>query len=100
MILPSALGIITVDLHGGRTHSWATGVRLFPDGDQLRLEWFEDQHPHSCAVVRTPRIVGDRLHLHTDPHGPVVVRALTPADTWPVFPANVTAWEAHLQELL
>jgi hypothetical protein len=99
MILPSALGVLTIDLHDGQTHQWATGVRLFHHGDQLRLEWFEDQHPHGCAVIGMPRIVGDQLRLDTDPHGPVVVRAIGPSDTWLVFPANCTAWEAHQQGL-
>jgi hypothetical protein len=96
VILPDALGVLTVDLHDGHTHSWATGVRLFGRPGQLRLEWCEDQHPHSCEVVGEPRIVDDQLHLVTDPHGPVVVRAIGPGDTWSVHgPAgSMTAWEA------
>jgi hypothetical protein len=90
-------GVLTVDLHGH--HSWATGVRLFGPPGELRLECFGDQHPHSCAVVGRPRIVDDRLHLDTDPHGPVVVRAIGPEDDWPVFPVGVSTWEAVQQGL-
>jgi hypothetical protein len=49
---------------------------------------------NSCAVVGPPRIVGDKLHMDTEPHGPVVVRAIGPHDTWRVWPAGVTAGEA------
>lgn len=37
-MLPDALGVLTVDLHDGLTHQWATGVRLFGRPGQLRLE--------------------------------------------------------------
>ncbi len=94
MILPTALGVVTVDLYGGQTHQWATGVRLFGREGELRLEWFEDEHPHSCAVVGAPRVIGDELHLEADPHGPMVVRAIGPGDTWRVFPSGLTAWKA------
>jgi hypothetical protein len=55
VILPTALGVLTVELHGAQTHQWATGVRLSGLDGQLSLEWFEDEHPHTCAVVGTPR---------------------------------------------
>ena len=93
MILPTALGVLTVDLPGGG-HQWATGVRRHGPPGRLRLEWNEDQHPHSCSVVGPPRIVDGELHVDTDPHGPLVVRAIGPEDTWLVWPAGITAWEA------
>ncbi len=93
MILPSALGVLIVDLPGGR-HQWATGVRLHDRPGRLMFEWHEDQHPHACEVVGEPQVVGAALHLETDPHGTVVVRRVGPEDTWMVWPAGVTAWEA------
>lgn len=99
-MLPDALGVLAVDLDGGAVHNMSTGVRLYGPPGQLRLEWHEDQHPHSCAVVGDPRVVGDQMHLDTDAHGPVVVRAIGPGDTWLVFPASCTAWEAVQQGLL
>jgi hypothetical protein len=37
---------------------------------------------------------GDHLLIDTAQHGQVVVRAFDATDTWLVFPANSSAWEA------
>jgi hypothetical protein len=91
--LPNALGVLVVDLAGG-VHQWATAVRLHGPAGDLRLEWHEDEHPHSCGVIGDPQVVWEELHLDTERHGAVVVRRVGPEDTWRVWPAGVTAWEA------
>ena len=44
-----------------------------------------------------PTMVGDTLQVPTADHGVLVLRPIGPEDTWPVFPGNLTAWEAVRQ---
>lgn len=99
MMLPEAVGPVAIDLHDrGDVHEWAVGVRLFDQGGQLRLEWHGGHH-HVCQLTGPPVVDGARLLVPTVEHGQLVLRAFDPSDTWRVFPANCTAWEAHQRGL-
>lgn len=96
-MIPDALGPVALDLPGG-AHEWATGVRLLDHDGQLRLVW-HGGHEHVCQLTSLPVVDGQRLLLHTHDHGVVVLRAFDPGDTWLVFPAGCSAWEAYSQGL-
>lgn len=97
LMLPEALGPVAVDLPGGG-HEWAVGVRIYGSPGQLRLEWFGGHH-HVCQLTGPPVVHGDRLLASTAEHDQLVLRSFDPSDTWPVFPAGCTAWEAYGQGL-
>ena len=97
VMLPEAVGPVALDLYG-ESHEWAVGVRIYDRGGQLRLEWFGGHH-HVSQLTGRPGVDGDRLLVPTAEHGQLVLRAFDAGDTWPVFPANCTAWEAYRQGL-
>ncbi len=87
-------GPVAVDVAGG--HEWATEVTVYPSDTGRLLSW--QGGPHHVNRIDGPlEMVGDALRAPTVEHGLVVVRPIGPQDTWPVFPANLTAWEAAQQ---
>lgn len=97
MMLPEAVGPVALDLYGD-SHEWAVGVRIYGPPSQLRLEWFGGHH-HVVQLTGPPVVDGDRLVVTTAEHGQLVLRPIGPGDTWLVFPANCSAWEAYRQGL-
>lgn len=87
-------GPVAVDLSD--VHEWATEVTVYRGDTGPLLSW-QGGHHHVNRINGALRMVGDSLHVPTVDHGLVVVRPIGPQDTWPVFPANLTAWEAAQQ---
>jgi hypothetical protein len=84
-------GPVAVEVRGG--HEWATNVTVAVDDAGGLLSWYGG-HEHVNRINGPLAMVGDALHVPTDDHGIVIIRPIGPEDTWTVFPANVTAWEA------
>jgi hypothetical protein len=99
VMLPTVIpGPLALDLPGG-DHEWATWIR-FEEGDgETWLDWHGGHH-HRNRLTGPPLCVASALHVPTQELGTVVLRPIGPADTWKVFPANLSAWEAYRRGLL
>ena len=93
----SVPGPLALDLPDDTGHEWVTTVRIDTDDDAPTLDWHGGHH-HRNRITGPIRVDGEALYVPTD-LGPLVLRPISPADTWRVYPANVTAWEAHQQGL-
>ena len=58
------------------------------------MVWHGD-HERVCRVISPPLVDGAALLIDTAEHRRLVLRAFGPNDTWLVFPANCSAWEAY-----
>jgi hypothetical protein len=87
-------GPVAVDVRG--SHEWATNVTIERTDTVQFLSWHGGHH-HVNRINGRLTLVGDALQVPTPDHRLVVVRPIGPQDTWKVFPANVTAWEAVQQ---
>ena len=87
-------GPLALDIHD--FHEWVTSVHIERAHDGQFLSWHGGHH-HMNRISGPVELVGDALHIPTAEHGVVVLRPIGPEDTWPVFPGNLTAWEAVQQ---
>ena len=87
-------GPLALDIRG--SHEWVTSVSIERAAHGVMLSWHGGHH-HVNPISGPLDMDGDALHVPTEDHGVVVLRPIGPPDTWPVFPGNLTAWEASQQ---
>jgi hypothetical protein len=91
VLLPGPLALDIRDFH-----EWVTSVSIEPSPHGPLLSWHGGHH-HVNRINGPLDMVGDALRVPTQDHGTIVLRPIGPGDTWPVFPGNLTAWEAIQQ---